>query len=214
METGKGTSVRGSVPPRPRCPYASPWHAEVETLILAQQGGRCCQGPGKSTNRDGFQGGVMAGKGSLAVVFWEARHSTSSLKAGPCYLRARNIELRSPPFFRPSVQAFFPHPLGPSYSYSGHKPFFNTEPCTGPEPTTLNHHNLPTERLKMLKLWGRTLTFGGPRSSPEEKGASALSQHIVRGHLAEFPGHVAHELQHRVAPLPRETGRSRLWGNT
>lgn len=31
-------------------------------------------------------------------------------------------------------------------------------------------------------------------SSPEEEGAGALAQHVVRNHVAKLPGHIAHKL--------------------
>lgn len=62
------------------------------------------------------------------------------------------------------------------------------------------------------KLPRPALRGAGRQSSPEEERTGALAQHVVRENITKFPGHVAHKLQHRIAPLGMKLGLKPLTG--
>ena len=67
-------------------------------------------------------------------------------------------------------------------------------------PGGLPHTPWTAKNTWSTPLPGR-LEGGRTQRSPEEEGTGALAQHIVGEHIPKLPGHVAHEPQHRVAPL-------------
>lgn len=84
----------------------------------------------------------------------------------------------------------------------GQDPFQHTATCMVTAAGQAQRAERPRRQDCDLSL--ATLPEGGSPSSPEEEGTGALAQHIVGDHFAKLPGHVAHKLQHRVAPLARD----------
>lgn len=72
---------------------------------------------------------------------------------------------------------------------------------------------MPEVSCRMAQKASRPVWRGaGRQSSPEEERTGALAQHIVGENVTKFPGHIAHKLQHRIAPLGMKLGLKPLTG--